>query len=82
MRSATVAFLITTATTVSLTAQTTASTEYTREARGLAASPAITDAFRIVEDLDAWALQRLIELTEIPAPPFMEEARGAASPNS
>lgn len=76
MRSATVAFLITTATTVSLTAQTTASTEYTREARGLAASPAITDAFRIVEDLDAWALQRLIELTEIPAPPFMEEARG------
>lgn len=59
-----------------MTAQTTASTEYTREARGLAASPAITDAFRFVEELDAWALQRLIELTEIPAPPFMEEARG------
>lgn len=76
MRSATVAFLVTTATTMSLTAQTTASTEYTREARDLAASPAITSAFRIVEELDEWALQRLIELTEIPAPPFMEEARG------
>jgi len=50
--------------------------QYTREARDLAATPAITNAFRIVEELDEWALQRLIELTEIPAPPFMEEARG------
>lgn len=58
------------------TARTTDSTEYTREARELAASPPIATAFRIVEELDEWALRRLIELTEIPAPPFMEEARG------
>ena len=44
---------------------------------------AIQGAFRIIEELDAWALEHLIELTEIPAPPFMEEERGdAASPNS
>ena len=49
---------------------------YTREARRLAAHPAIANAFRIVEELDAWAVRQLIELTEIPAPPFMEEARG------
>lgn len=59
-----------------VTAQTADSTEYTREARELAASPKIADAFRIVEELDEWAVRRLIELTEIPAPPFLEEARG------
>ncbi|MCY3548592.1 MAG: M20/M25/M40 family metallo-hydrolase [Gemmatimonadetes bacterium] len=58
------------------TAHATDATEYTREARELAASPTIAKAFRIVEKLDEWALQLLVELTEIPAPPFMEEARG------
>lgn len=54
----------------------TASAEYAREARELADNTRIRSAFRIVEELDAWALETLIELTEIPAPPFMEEARG------
>ncbi len=54
----------------------TASADYAREARELADNTQIRNAFRTVEDLDAWALETLIELTEIPAPPFMEEARG------
>ncbi len=59
-----------------MTARTTVAAEYTREAENLARNPAITSAFRIIEALDDWALQQLVELTEIPAPPFMEEARG------
>ena len=54
----------------------TAAIDYGREARELAAHPTIRNAFGIIEDLDAWALELLIELTEIPAPPFMEEVRG------
>ncbi len=54
----------------------TASAEYAREAREIADNTQLRNAFQIVEDLDAWALETLIELTEIPAPPFMEEARG------
>ena len=53
-----------------------AAPEFAREARDLAATPAIQSAFRIVERLDDWALELLVELTEIPAPPFKEEARG------
>ncbi|MHC4924756.1 MAG: M20/M25/M40 family metallo-hydrolase, partial [Planctomycetota bacterium] len=49
---------------------------YTEEAQALANLPAIQEAFRIAEELDQWALERLIELTEIPAPPFMETERG------
>lgn len=59
-----------------MTARASVYAEYTREAEKLAGNPAITSAFRIIEALDDWALQQLIELTEIPAPPFMEEARG------
>ncbi len=58
------------------TAQERASAEFEEEARRLADNPLIRDAFRIVEELDDWALELLIELTEIPAPPFMEEERG------
>jgi acetylornithine deacetylase/succinyl-diaminopimelate desuccinylase-like protein len=50
--------------------------EYVDEARELAARPAIREAFRLAEQFDAWSLDRLVELTEIPAPPFMETARG------
>ena len=46
------------------------------KANELASNASIRNAFRIAENLDDWALQLLIELTEIPAPPFMEEARG------
>jgi tripeptide aminopeptidase len=50
--------------------------EYLDEAEALASRPAIQEAFRLAEELDAWALDRLVELTEIPAPPFMETERG------
>ena len=55
-------------------AQIETSPQYACEARDLAANTAIQSAFRNIEELDAWALELLIELTEIPAPPFMEEA--------
>lgn len=54
----------------------TPDTQYVDEARELANRPVIREAFRLVEEFDAWALERLIELTEIPAPPFMETERG------
>jgi acetylornithine deacetylase/succinyl-diaminopimelate desuccinylase-like protein len=50
--------------------------EYTEEASALLSNASIADALRLAEAHDAWALERLIELTEIPAPPFMEDARG------
>jgi len=49
---------------------------YTEEIRSLAADPAVGEAMRLAEAIDDWSLERLIELTEIPAPPFMEEVRG------
>ena len=49
---------------------------YTDEARVLMARPAIAEAIRLAEEHDDWALERLIELTEIPAPPFLEATRG------
>jgi acetylornithine deacetylase/succinyl-diaminopimelate desuccinylase-like protein len=50
--------------------------EYTAEAEALVRNSAVAAAMTLAEEHDAWALERLIELTEIPAPPFMEEARG------
>jgi acetylornithine deacetylase/succinyl-diaminopimelate desuccinylase-like protein len=49
---------------------------YTDEVRSLAENRAVAEALRLAEQHDAWALERLIELTEIPAPPFMEDERG------
>ena len=62
-------------TTPHVAAQARTSAHYAEEARLLAANPSVRQAFRIIEGLDAWALEHLVELTEIPAPPFMEEAR-------
>lgn len=45
------------------------------EVRRLAEHPAVRDAFRIIEELDPTTIRELIELTEVPAPPFMEEER-------
>lgn len=50
--------------------------EYTAEIQQLTARPEVQEAYRLAEEWDAWALERLIELTEIPAPPFMETERG------
>jgi acetylornithine deacetylase/succinyl-diaminopimelate desuccinylase-like protein len=42
----------------------------------LLAHPAVSRALERVEALDGWSLDLTVELTEIPAPPFMEEERG------
>ncbi|MEQ9399999.1 MAG: M20/M25/M40 family metallo-hydrolase [Longimicrobiales bacterium] len=47
------------------------------EIRALANHPAVRRALDHVEARDAQTMADLRELTEIPAPPFMEEARGA-----
>lgn len=49
---------------------------YAEEAQELLANRSISQALQLAEDHDDWALERLIELTEIPAPPFMEAERG------
>jgi tripeptide aminopeptidase len=59
----------------SVTAQTVAPA-YTEQAGELLANASIAQALRLAEEHDAWALERLVELTEIPAPPFMEHERG------
>ena len=51
--------------------------EYTEEIDALLTNGSIVEAMELAEAHDDWALQRLIELTEIPAPPFMEAERGA-----
>ena len=51
--------------------------EYVEEMEILTARQAVRDALSRVETLDAWGMDRLVELTEIPAPPFMEEVRAA-----
>ena len=50
--------------------------EYTEQMRTLLANPEISRALELAEEHDPWALELLIELTEIPAPPFMEDERG------
>ncbi len=46
------------------------------EVRALMEHPTIQAAFRHIEENDPWTIATLRELTEIPAPPFMEEVRG------
>ncbi len=53
------------------------STDYDREMRELASRPAIQKAFQHIVELEPQTEKDLIELTEIPAPPFKEEKRGA-----
>ncbi len=49
--------------------------EISAQVNTLAANPTVARAFEIIEALDGWSLERTIELTEIPAPPFMEQER-------
>ena len=51
--------------------------DYDREMRELASRPAIQKAFQIIVELEPQTEKDLIELTEIPAPPFKEEKRAA-----
>jgi acetylornithine deacetylase/succinyl-diaminopimelate desuccinylase-like protein len=46
------------------------------EIEDLLANPNVARALERVEALDDWSLETLIELTEIPAPPFLEAQRG------
>lgn len=54
----------------------TAEPRYGEQIRAIAANAAVQEAFRRIEAMDAWSLERLLELTQIPAPPFGEKARG------
>ena len=60
----------------SATAQTI-EPQYVEEMEVLTARQAVRDALGRVEALDAWGMDRLVELTEIPAPPFLEAVRAA-----
>jgi acetylornithine deacetylase/succinyl-diaminopimelate desuccinylase-like protein len=48
---------------------------YVDEIEDLMANPHVRRALERVEALDPWSMERLVELTEIPAPPFGEEER-------
>ena len=48
---------------------------YTQEATALKANPRVQAGFQHIVDIEPQSRADLIELTEIPAPPFMEEAR-------
>jgi acetylornithine deacetylase/succinyl-diaminopimelate desuccinylase-like protein len=48
------------------------------EVERLTANPRVMKAFRIIETLDSWTQREHIELTQIPAPPFLEEDRARA----
>ncbi len=49
--------------------------EYQEEIARLAENDRIREAFRIVEELEPRTMEDLVTLTEIPAPPFMEDER-------
>lgn len=51
--------------------------QYRTEVQAVAAVPSVTAALEQIAALDDWTLQRQIEITETPAPPFMEEVRAA-----
>ncbi len=50
---------------------------YTREITELAGRAVIQRAFRAIDELDATTVANHVTLTEIPAPPFMEDQRAA-----
>lgn len=50
---------------------------YVDQVSAIADNPAVRAAFARIEALDAWGMERLVELTQIPAPPFGEAVRGA-----
>ncbi len=52
-----------------------AAPQYRSQVDAIAANPAVAAALAQIEELDQWTLERQIEITETPAPPFMEEVR-------
>jgi len=63
-----------------LPAQATSQTvaEYDERARALMNHPAVQAALDVIETTDDRTMADMVTLTEIPAPPFQEEARGRA----
>jgi len=52
--------------------------EYQAQVTAVAADPRVEEAFGLIEELEPWTMENLITLTEIPAPPFMEDERAEA----
>lgn len=50
--------------------------KYSNEVNQVAKKINLADAFAIIDEIDEQTMENLITLTEIPAPPFMEEKRG------
>ena len=59
-----------------IAATAAAQIDYDREMEELASAPEIAKAFEVIVELEPQTEADLIELTEIPAPPFKEEVRG------
>ncbi len=55
--------------------------QYTDEIQAVSQNPNVKKALAMFPKREAWTRQNLITLTEIPAPPFMEEVRGRAYAN-
>jgi tripeptide aminopeptidase len=51
--------------------------DYDAEVAALVALPSVVRALELIDERDARTMADLLELTEIPAPPFAEQARGA-----
>ncbi|MDP5120821.1 MAG: M20/M25/M40 family metallo-hydrolase [Spirosomaceae bacterium] len=49
---------------------------YKSEIDAITADKRVQKAFQIIQEMEPTTMKNLIELTEIPAPPFMEEKRG------
>ncbi|MBZ0247493.1 MAG: M28 family peptidase, partial [Cyclobacteriaceae bacterium] len=50
--------------------------DYDKEIEKIAKNKSIQQAFNVIDELEPQTMKDLILLTEIPAPPFMEEKRG------
>jgi acetylornithine deacetylase/succinyl-diaminopimelate desuccinylase-like protein len=61
----------------SASAAQTADPAYDAEIERLQADPRVREALALLESSDERTMAEQIELTQIPAPPFMEDARGA-----
>ena len=53
-------------------------TQVVDEVESLARDPRVQAAFQRIEELEPWTMENLITITEIPAPPFMEDERAEA----
>lgn len=62
---------------VSLAQTPTVEQQYVDEIERLTSDPRVQEAFRVIEELEPQTSEEHIMLTQIPAPPFQEEVRGA-----